>query len=341
MSTINDIEPLRNEYIPENVLDRETEAEQLEQALETTQNVHVHGPRGTGKTLIVKKQLENLETNTCYISCQKQDTQYKVLRKAVNELTSKTVGSGHHTSELQRLLKNQVDVVETTIVLDELDFLLLNDGDDLLYFLSRMEADLGLIMITANHRELRDQLEERTFSTLQPRRIGFEPFTGEEIYKVLAERAKNSMKPRSLRREALTYIASSTQNLSAALTWLRISAQQAENVVTEEHTKHMISEAFQQYTAYQLRNFTQHHRLLYQAIDQLEADQKEGVRTGDVHLKYRELCQTYNENSLTDRRTSDYLKQLEQLNLITSEYHYGGRKGKTREINQVNPYNNT
>ena len=65
------------------------------------------------------------------------------------------------------------------------------------------------------------------------------------------------------------------------------------------------------------------------------------MRTGDIHLKYRELCQTYNENSLTDRRTSDYFKQLEQLNLITSEYHYGGSKGKTREINRVNPYGNT
>ena len=339
MTTIRDIEPLKNNYIPENVLDRETESEQLLKTSERMENVHIHGPRGTGKTLVAKKQLEELDSNTCYISCQEQDTQYKVLKHLINELTSKTVGSGHHTSELQRILKNRIDVIETTVVIDELDFLILNDGDDLLYFLSRMKADLGLVMVTANHRELRDQLEERTFSTLQPRRIGFEPFTGEEIYKVLAERAKNSMKPRSLRREALTYIASSTQNLSAALTWLRVSAQQAENVVTEEHTRQMISEASQQYTAYQLRNFTQHHRLLYQAIDQLEADQQK-VRTGDVHLKYRELCQTYNLQPLSDRRTSDYLKQLEQLNLITSEYHYGGRKGKTREINQVNPFNN-
>ena len=339
MTTIRDIEPLKNNYIPENVLDRETESEQLLKTSERMENVHIHGPRGTGKTLVAKKQLEELDSNTCYISCQEQDTQYKVLKHLINELTSKTVGSGHHTSELQRILKNRIDVIETTVVIDELDFLILNDGDDLLYFLSRMKADLGLVMVTANHRELRDQLEERTFSTLQPRRIGFEPFTGEEIYKVLAERAKNSMKPRSLRREALTYIASSTQNLSAGLTWLRVSAQQAENVVTEEHTRQMISEASQQYTAYQLRNFTQHHRLLYQAIDQLEADQQK-VRTGDVHLKYRELCQTYNLQPLSDRRTSDYLKQLEQLNLITSEYHYGGRKGKTREINQVNPFNN-
>jgi len=331
MTTIKDIEPLRNEYIPENIFDRKTESEQLEQALEAAQNVHVHGPRGTGKTLIVKKQLENLGTNTCYISCQKQDTQYKVLRKAVNELTSKTVGSGHHTSELQRILKNQIDVVETTIVLDDLDFLLLNDGDDLLYFLSRLEADLGLILVTANAEDLSEQVEERTFSTLQPQRIGFEPYTGEEIYEVLADRARKSLKPKSLRREALTYIASSTQNLTLALTWLRTAAQTAENVITETLTKQIRQEACQAFIDEKLQTLSQHHRLLYQAIEELN-DEQETIQTGTVYNRYKQLCQAYNKDSLSNRRISDFLKHLEQFNLISSDYHYGGKNGKTREI---------
>ena len=80
MTTIRDIEPLKNNYIPETILDRETESEALKEALERIQNIHIHGPRGTGKTLVVKKQLEKLDSNTCYISCQEQDTQYKVLK---------------------------------------------------------------------------------------------------------------------------------------------------------------------------------------------------------------------------------------------------------------------
>ena len=80
MNTIRDIEPLKNSYIPETILDRETESERLKEALERTQNIHIHGPRGTGKTLVVKKQLEKLDSNTCYIYCQEQDTQYKVLK---------------------------------------------------------------------------------------------------------------------------------------------------------------------------------------------------------------------------------------------------------------------
>jgi Cdc6-like AAA superfamily ATPase len=262
------------------------------------------------------------------------DTQYKALRQILQELTGEEVRTGYHTSELQRKIQEQVEVLETVLVLDELDFLLLNDGDDLLYFLSRLNADLGLITITANHKDLSCQVEERTFSTLQPQRIGFEPFTGEEIYEVLADRARKSLKPRSLRREALTYIASSTQNLKVGLTWLRVSAYHAEDAITETLVKDVKEEVSQTYTKHWLQKLTDHHRLLYQAIEELDTEQ-EVVQTGDVYSHYKNLCQAYNEDPLTDRRTSDYLKQIEQTGLIQSQYYYGGQKGKTREIEIV------
>lgn len=338
MTAIKDIEPLKTGYTPENIFDRETETEQLQKGLQQLQNVHVHGPKGTGKTLVTEKSLEALDIKTSYISCDQYDTQYKALKQITSELTRENISSGHHTSELQRRIQKQVEAVQTLIILDELDFLLLNDGDDLLYFLSRIKADLGLILVTANHRELRNQLEERTFSTLQPKRIGFEPFSGEEIYKILADRARRSMKPRSLRREALTYITSSTQNLEAALTWLRVSAQQAEDTVTEDVVQQLTEEASQQYISQQLQSFTHHHRLLYQAIEKVGSEQ-ETIQTGEVYQRYKHLCSTYDESPLSDRRISDYIKQLEQLNLINSKYHYGGEKGKTREITVETVFN--
>jgi len=331
MTVIEDSAPLQNEYLPDPVIDREKEQEQLETGVGNLQNLHIHGPRGTGKTHLTKKAIKNIEANTCHISCLKHDTQYKALKQVLRQLTNEEVGTGHHTSELQRRIQKQVEVLETVLVLDELDFLLLNDGDDLLYFLSRLEADLGLVLVTANYEDLSEQVEERTFSTLQPNRIGFEPYSGEEIYEVLADRARQSLKPRSLRREALTYIASSTQNAEKALTWLRTAAQQAEDTVTETLVKDVREEASQSYIDDRLQKLSQHHRLLYQAIEELN-EEHEKIHTGKVYSRYKQLCQAYNEDSLSDRRISDYLKQLEQLNLITSQYHYGGRKGKTREI---------
>ena len=116
-------------------------------------------------------------------------------------------------------------------------------------------------------------MEERTFSTLQPQRIGFEPFTGEEIYEFLADRARKSLKPRSLRRKTLTYIASSTQNLKVRLTWLRVSAHHAEDAMTETLVKEVKEEVSQTYTKHWLQKLTDHHRLPYQAIEELDTEQ--------------------------------------------------------------------
>jgi len=334
MTVIEDSAPLQREYLPDPMIDREKKQEKLEAGIENPQNLHIHGPRGTGKTHLTKKAVEDIEADTCYISCLKHDTQYKVLKKVLHLLTNEEVGTGHHTSELQRRIQKQVEVLETVLVLDELDFLLLNDGDDLLYFLSRLDADLSLVLMTANYEDLSEQVEERTFSTLQPNRIGFEPYSGEEIYEVLADRARRSLKPRSLRREALTYIASSTQNPALALTWLRLSAQQAEDTVTETLVKEVQEEASQSHIDNKLQKLSQHHRLLYQGIEELN-EEHEKIQTGDVYRRYKNLCQAYNKDSLSDRRISDYLKQLEQTGLIQSQYHYGGRKGKTREITRV------
>jgi len=147
------------------------------------------------------------------------------LKQILEELGRESVKNGHHTSELQRRLQKQIDVLETIIVLDDLDFLLLNDADDLLYFISRLDADLGLVLVTAHHADLNQHLEERTYSTLQPQRVDLNPYTEKQAYEILADRAEKALKPQSLHREALNHIVSRTQNLRLALTWLRAAAE--------------------------------------------------------------------------------------------------------------------
>lgn len=334
MELANDETPLEQDHIPEKVVNRDTETQQLTQAAKQLQNIHLHGPRGTGKTHLTKKILDQVDTKVCYLSCVEYDTQYKALRKIYSELTGESIGTGHHTSELQRKIKDRTGAVETIIVLDELDFLLLNDGDDLLYFLSRLETNgnLGLVLITANHQDLEEQVEPRTYSTLQPQRIGFEPYTGEQTYEILADRASKSLKSRTVHRAALTYIASSTQNTGYALTWFRTAVNNADDVVTEELVKSIQKKAYQLYVENQLSPLSQHHKILYQAITELSQESGPVVNTGSIYTRYEIIAEERGNKPLSGRRISDYLKQLEQLNLISADYHYGGEKGKTREI---------
>lgn len=331
---LKDPTPLQPNYLPEKLHDRTEEQELLENLSSKNsapQNLFLHGPRGTGKTHVTHLALEEIDRK-CYVPCTQHDTQYKALKQILRGLNEE-VNDGHHTSDLQRKLVEKTKAVHTVIILDDIDFLLLNDGDDLLYFLTRMETrnDVDLVLISSNHTSLKSKIEERTYSSLQPRRVSFEPYTAEDAYQILVERAQKSLVNQSLQKAALTYITSTTQNIAVALHWLKHAAETTESVITESYVQQAQEKAYEKYAAHLLNRFTEHHRLLYQAVQELDVEENK-IRTGEIYTRYEELCKTYNENTLSKRRLSDYLKHLELLDLIEAEYHYGGSNGKTRDV---------
>jgi len=114
-----------------------------------------------------------------------------------------------------------------------------------------------------------------------------------------------------------------------ALTWLQTSAETTQDSITEETVRETQEEALDSYIDSKLSHLSEHHEKLYEAVEQL-CKESESVTAGEVYQRYHSL--TDEDNSLSDRRLSDFLKQLEKPNLISTEYHYGGKKGKTREI---------
>ena len=221
-------------------------------------------------------------------------------------------------------------------MLDEIDFLLLNDGNDLLYYVSRFDesGNTSIVAISSNQTELHSELEERTYSSLQPQNMVFEPYDPEQVYRIPAERARNALKPQSLQREALTYISSRTWSISVGLRWLRTAAERVDDSITVETVEKTQPTARRRYVDSQLDSFTSHHKLLFQSLMELTAENGDetAIQTGTVYGRYEDLCETYGEDELSSRRIGDFLKQLELLGLIDADYHYGGQKGKTREL---------
>ena len=169
-SVIQDPANLQTAYRPDSFVDREPEQEQLEQ-IDNMRNLFLHGPRGTGKTHLLLNQVENLSSsvNTCYISCKRCSTQYQALKQIYQSCTGENAEDGHHTAKLQREIQERTTEVETVVILDDVDFLLLNDGDSLLYKLSRTNPEnLGVVLISSQTTDLSQTLEERTYSSLQP-----------------------------------------------------------------------------------------------------------------------------------------------------------------------------
>lgn len=333
--------PLQPTHLPDQFIARADEQEQLRHLLPTEmdttpRHLYLHGPRGTGKTHLVKSVLATLpkRVQTSYISCIEADTQYKVLQQFHQSLTGDNIESGHHTSDLQRAIENRLGAVPTVLVLDEIDLLLHSDDDNLLYYLSRLdpEKQLSIVVVSGANETLSDLVESRTYSSLQPRNIQFEPYSNKQIYDIIAQRASQSLKPRSLHNNAASYIASSTRNAEIALTWLRTAVKQADDAVTESHVHRVTDDAHRTYVNHRLEQLSEHHQHLYTAIDELARETGPVVQTGAIYDRYETIAGENDTSALSNRRISDYLKHLEKLNVVEAEYHYGGEKGKTREV---------
>jgi Cdc6-like AAA superfamily ATPase len=338
--------PLQANYIPASFVNREDTLPALSEFSTAARksgltDLIVQGPRGVGKTHLVRRQLHELGDSvaTCYVPCTRFDTQYKVLSRIHERLLRETAEEGHHTASLQRELDERIGGLPTIIVLDEVDFLLLNDGNDLLYFLSRIDdrESLSLVLISNGQASIEDRVEERTFSSLYPRTVTLKPYASEEIFEILAGRARKALIARSLHTEALDHISSSTENVEFSLCWLRTTARNADEAISRTDVTDSYPEAREAYTKRLLGNFSRHHHLLYRAIVDLAEETENRIRTGEIYQRYRGLCTTESTNSLSNRRLSDFLKELELLNLVEADYYYGGEKGKTREIRLQRP----
>lgn len=338
-SLIRNEEPLGRSYVPEDLVDRTDEAEAIKHVMPgdstgTAQNLHVQGPRGSGKSVLIQHALANLpDTVQRYVvPCTEFDTQYKVLRALHGELTGEPNNSGHHAATFQRTIEDRLGTVPAVLVLDDGEFLLENDGDDLLYFLSRLDnSDSVSVVLTSSHTtELQSELEDRTYSSLYPQRLPLDPYESETVYSILRDRAENALRARSIHREALTYISASISNVAFGRHWLRQAASSTDSVISEEIVRTCYEQAYDSYVSDTLSDFSEHHRVLYRIVETEAAD--ESITSGSVYDAYQKRCSNESVDPLSTRRVSDFLTHLELIGLIDVDYHYGGRNGRTREI---------
>lgn len=340
-SLIDSQTPLEPSHLPAQFVGREAEQDALTEifGVETEtrlQHLHVYGPRGTGKTHLLQRLLTTFPPTftTSYLSGITQNTQYKALERLYRQLTGRELGTGYHIADLQRRVDEQL-TLPTVIVLDEIDFLLLNDGDDLLYFLTRLDHT-AVVTVSANRPSLEPVLDDRTYSSFRPQRLILNAYTSGEARQILADRARKALRPQSMHRAALTDITSTTQNITLGLIWLQEAAAAADQQITRDVAEATAETAYYKYVTHLLADFTPNHRRLYDAIDRLTQSQVDLITTGAVYDEYSEHCETAGVTPLGERRVSDFLDHLELLDLIEVTYHYGGPKGKTREIQLVN-----
>lgn len=357
---IEDRGVLRFDYMPDVILHRDSEQQDMAQALlpvlkqSRPSNLIIYGKPGTGKTLTVRSVLAKIEARVdgkfafcvAYTNSKMETTLSNLLVAVGREVgltPSKLPGSGLSISEIfARLLKSiERSALNVVVVIDEIDHLAKNipkSNNDVMYQLTRANERLaaGSLMVIgiSNDLKFKERLDPRVVSSLGEEEIVFTDYSPAQIRAILGERVKAAFQPGAVRDSALNLCAAMAgrENGDArrAIDLLRVAAEMAERQqaasVSEAHIREAAKKMEENKEELTIRSFPLHEKLLVMAV--MGAP---GAVTGSVYASYRSLCRKMGEKELTQRRVTQMLGDMDLLGIINGRLSNQGTHGRTKK----------
>lgn len=357
---------LRPEYLPDELPHREEQIAKLGSILAPSlkgskpSNVFIYGLTGTGKTAVTKYVLKRLYGKSielgidivpCYVNTRQDDTTYRVVVKLAECIGLKLPFTGISTAEAYRRFLKVLDSRASIMiaVLDEIDFLIKRSGDEILYRLTRSSDELSnskiaIIGIT-NDLKLVEDIDPRVRSSLGEVELVFPPYNAIQLEDILTRRAKIAFKPGAIDKSVISLCAALAArehgDARRALDLLRVAGEIAEREGSErvltEHVYKALREIEVDRASEVISTMPLHSKLVLLAILNLTKAGNGKTTTGEVYTHYKSLCTKLGIESVTQRRVSDIVSELDMTGIITARVISRGRYGKTRVISLAVP----
>lgn len=368
---------LLSSYMPEEIIYRDEQLQEVANILapalraEKPSNLFVYGKTGTGKTISIKhvlgsmskiSQENKLSLRTIYINCKLKrvaDTEYRLIAQVVSELTkrlspegrSRLIGrdelpaTGLPTDEVYNIFYKILDSEKQIflLVLDEIDQLTRKIGDEILYNLTRINAELKNSQICligiSNNLVFAENLDPRVKSSLSEEEIIFPPYNAVQIQDILRIRAGKAFKPDTVQAGVIekcsAYSAREHGDARRAIDLLRVAGEISERSGSKTIELEHLDEAERKVESDKVINTAvnqpkQFQSVLYSIL--LISPQKKNFFTGEIYEVYKNLCKQTKLNILTQRRVSDILAEFDMLGMINAKIISKGRYGRTRDI---------
>jgi cell division control protein 6 len=359
---IRDRKVLWHSYVPDELPHREEQITQIGSILATglrgsrPSNVFVYGKPGTGKTAVTRYVLRELTAKfgelqlpfkPVYLNCRNVDTDYRVLARICAELGQKVPFTGLPTDEVHSRLVELLETQDllTIIVLDEVDRLVLKSGDDTLYKLTRINYELtnGRVSLIGISNDLRfpEYLDSRVLSSLSEEKVIFHPYTALQLQDILRRRISFGLKEGILEEPGVVNLCAALAareegDARRALDLLRVAVEVAEREGSEkiqvEHVERARLSIERDTVLEVLRTLPLQQKLVLYAIYLLEQHKHPHPVTGEVQDVYGDLCEQLGMDSLTQRRVSDLINDLDAIGLVNAKVVSKGRYGRTKII---------
>ena len=337
---------------------------------EKPSNIFIYGKTGTGKSLCVRHVLDKMKNisiskdiplQIITINCKLKkvaDTEYRILLEILKELGKEMPSTGISTNDLYKELYNSLDHENKTIllVLDQIDTLIRKAGDEILYNLTRINPELKKSEVTivgiTNDLTVMDSVDARVKSSLSEEEIVFLPYNAVQIQDILKDRSVLAFRENLLDEEVIprcsAYAAREHGDARRALELLRFAGELAEREGSEKVLPSHIDNADKkternriidviksQPKQFQLVNYAiikTSIREKHNLVTNKKSTVIEPTTTGEVYDYYNKLAKDLGISTLSLRRISDIIIELEVLGLINFKIVSKGRYGRTRFI---------
>jgi cell division control protein 6 len=356
---------LQANFNPQNIPHREEQINSLATILapclrgEKPSNVFIYGKTGTGKTLVVQHTTQQLSLVAAdrevpviniYVNCKMKkvaDTQYRLIAHITREKFNENLPiTGLPTEEIYAAFLRGVDSKKQIIllVLDEIDQLMDNEGSEMLYNLTRINAELKNAQISligiSNNANFITNLDPRVKSSLSQEELFFPPYNAMQIQDILKQRASEAFVTGAVEEgvveKCAAFAARDHGDARRAIELLRVAAELAERSSNAKVSTEHLDRAEQKIDTDRIFEIIKTQPQQYQAamysIYSICSKKKEQVFTGEVYDLYQALCTRVGLRPLTQRRISDIVGELDMLGIINAKVISKGRYGRTREI---------
>ena len=355
-------EVLQTNYLPESIIHRESEIQQIATTLapilrkEKPSNLFIYGNTGTGKTLSARyatsellsvAEKQSIGLKIIYLNCKMKrtaDTEYRLIAQLIRELGKEIPPTGLPTEEVYKTFFKILDTSSNIIliILDEIDYLVKKIGDGFLYNLTRMhESTNSKISIVGISNDLVfvDMLDARVKSSLSEEEIIFSPYNALQLQDILRERANSAFKEGVLEQGVIekcaAHAAREHGDARRALELLRVAGELAERSGSKSIALQHVDEAegkIDRDRVYDVISHqpNQYHIAVFSILSL--ADKDKPIFTGEIYNFYKNLCDKIRIRPLTQRRISDIIAEYDMLGIVNAKIISKGRYGRTREI---------
>jgi len=346
-------------YVPTHLPFRDAQTKSVAQILapilrgSKPSNLLLYGKTGTGKTAVTNYVLSKLKAEAnnpnlvlAYVNTRLADGEYRTLADFARSLNLKKekqipltgLAIGEVIDRISDNIKSNKKKV--VLVLDEIDYLVKLFGDDILYAFTRSGEKLspGFLALVgiSNDLKFKDSLDPRVLSSLSEEELVFPPYTVDELREILTERAREAFRPSVASPAAINLCAamagSEHGDARRAIDLLRIAGEVAEReglkqiddtcirVASDKMEVDRVDEA--------IRSLPVQNKAILSAVSRFVG----GTNTGELYLAYSNLCKRMGIETLTQRRMSGILGDLDLLGLVEASVVSKGRRGRTKKI---------